>query len=278
MSIDPALEEPRADVAVDAVTISFGDPRSEIYGVARVGLGGDRPTGLAVLFRGAETADVHAGDGDPGTGWDAGVVRFETVEPLRAWRGRFVGDRGGFELELEALGEPAPLGAGQMDGYEQLCRVRGGARAAGQTVTIDCLGQRGHTWGSPSWSETALVRSVSAWMDPDLAVLMSATRSGKAAEHDAEHLTATVLEGSPVTPIAIEDPRLSTTYDGDGRHRRAGFELWTTEEAPVARRGAGEVVCGTSVDVGELRWDCAFLEWRMEDRVGVGRYDILRRA
>ena len=41
---------------------------------------------------------------------------------------------------------------------------------------------------------------------------------------------------------------------------------------------AGEVVCGTSLDLGRLRLDCAFLRWRMEGREGVGRYDILRRV
>jgi hypothetical protein len=38
------------------------------------------------------------------------------------------------------------------------------------------------------------------------------------------------------------------------------------------------VVCGTSLDLGRLRLDCAFLRWHMEGREGIGRYDILRRV
>jgi hypothetical protein len=37
-------------------------------------------------------------------------------------------------------------------------------------------------------------------------------------------------------------------------------------------------VCGTSLDLGRLRLDCAFFRWRMDGRTGFGRYDILRPA
>ena len=50
-----------------------------------------------------------------------------------------------------------------------------------------------------------------------------------------------------------------------------------SDDGPV-RRAAGEVLCGTTLDLGRLRLDCSFLAWRMEGRVGVGRYDILRRS
>ncbi len=46
----------------------------------------------------------------------------------------------------------------------------------------------------------------------------------------------------------------------------------------MPHRAAGEVVCGTTLDLGRLRLDCAFFMWRMEGRSGVGRYDVLRRA
>ena len=59
--------------------------------------------------------------------------------------------------------------------------------------------------------------------------------------------------------------------------RSAGLELYETEESP-ARRAAGEAVCGTTLDLGRLRLDCAFFRWRMEGREGVGRYDVLRRV
>jgi hypothetical protein len=37
-------------------------------------------------------------------------------------------------------------------------------------------------------------------------------------------------------------------------------------------------VCGSTLDLGPLRLDCAFLRWHMDGRVGVGRYDLLRRT
>ena len=51
-----------------------------------------------------------------------------------------------------------------------------------------------------------------------------------------------------------------------------------SEEGGYARRAAGEVVCGTTVDLGELRLDSAFFAWRMEGRTGTGRYDVMRRV
>ncbi len=60
--------------------------------------------------------------------------------------------------------------------------------------------------------------------------------------------------------------------------RRAGLELWPADEEAWARRAAGEVLCGSSLDLGALRLDCAFFRWHLEGRTGVGRYDILRRA
>ena len=37
-----------------------------------------------------------------------------------------------------------------------------------------------------------------------------------------------------------------------------------TDEDAYARRAAGEVACGTTLDLGRLRLDCAFFRWRME--------------
>jgi hypothetical protein len=76
----------------------------------------------------------------------------------------------------------------------------------------------------------------------------------------------------------VEDPRLSTTYDGDGHQRRAGLELWVSEEDDYPRRAAGEVVCGSSLELGALRLDLAFMRWHAEGVTGIGRYDVLRKA
>ena len=85
-------------------------------------------------------------------------------------------------------------------------------------------------------------------------------------------------DGEEPQAVAVAEPRLSTTYDAEGRQRRAGLELYVDSEDAYPRRAAGEVVAGTSLDLGRLRLDCAFFRWRMEGRTGVGRYDVLRKV
>ena len=143
-------------------------------------------------------------------------------------------------------------------------------------MAIDCFGQRGHSWGAPDWDRMALARTLAAWLDDDLGVTLTAVRPAKAEHHDRELVAATILEGEAAVP-GRSSPRLSTTYDADGRQRHAGLELWVDEDG-FPRRAAGEVVCGTTLDLGRLRLDCAFFRWRMDGREGVGRYDVLRRT
>jgi hypothetical protein len=301
--IDPALEAPRADgETTDSVTFSFGDATTELYGVARAGfsIGSDgtpQASGLGLMFAGAEPAAARAAGGlaVAELSWDAidaGGVRTSVVEPLRQWRVSFAAEdeRSGFDLTFTAASEPAELDAdspvgslGGMQGYEQVCRVTGTVRARGGDRTVDCFGQRGHSWGQPDWERLSLVRTVSAWIDDEFALSMSAIRDAKAKHHDEEALSAALFAAPAedgeglLTARPIAESRISTTYDAEGRQRRATLELFEDEES-WARRATGEVQCGTTLDLGRLRLDCAFFHWVVEGRHGVGRYDILRRA
>jgi hypothetical protein len=285
----------------DAVTFSFGDPAAAVYGLARVGVGGAsagagagaggaNASGFAVVYAGGamagastEAAVATAADAE---GWDAvraAGVRSTVQAPLEAWTATYDGgSHAGFDLRFEAISVPAVLDAedpvalaGGMAGYEQLCSVTGTVRAGGETVTVRSLGQRGHLWGTPDWSRIELARTLSAWLGADRAVTLTAVRPAKAKHHDDEAVTAFLIDGGE--PHAIFDPRLSTTYDTTLRQRRAGLELWVTEDGGHARRAAGEVLCGTTLDLGDLRLNSAFFRWRMEGREGTGRYDVLRR-
>ena len=262
----PDLEAPlaaRSDAFTDAVTIAFADPRAAIYGTARLGLaGGAQASGLVLLFGGGDLA---------------------TVEPLRAWRASFAGEDAAFDLELEAAGSPCALDerdpvarAGGMLGFEQPVRVRGEVTVGGRKVRIDGLGQRGRSWGEPDWGDLARTRSASAWFG-DRAVAVSAIGRDGEAGHGQDAISATLFgPGDGCTRVA--DPRLSTTFDAEGRQRRANLELWVTgddDEYPL--RAEGEVVCGTTLDLGRLRLDCSFLRWRLGELEGAGRYDVLRR-
>ena len=82
----------------------------------------------------------------------------------------------------------------------------------------------------------------------------------------------------PERSVSIEDPRLSTTSDEAGRQIRAGLELWLDEDADYPIRGVGEVLAGSTLELGALRLDVAFFGWHIEGQNAIGRYDILRRA
>lgn len=309
MSIGPENEAPRAlqDAgASDAVTVAFGDPEAEVYGVARIGLslgedGRRVASGLGMLFADGELVAVRAEGGVAfdGEGWDevtAGGVRSAVVEPLSRWSVSFEDEDGGdlgFDLELDAVSAPAELDPssdvaklGGMTGYEQLVFVKGTVRGGRGERQISCLGQRGHSWGAPDWDKLSVARTLGAWFEGGVGITLSAVRPAKAEHHADELVGCTLLvpgdedhgPGIPAVPLVVQDPRLSTTYDGQERQIAAGLELYVNEDDAVPHRAAGEVVCGTTLDLGRLRLDSAFLVWRMEGRSGVGRYDVLRRA
>jgi hypothetical protein len=272
----------------DAVTFAFGDPRAEVYGLARLGLSGQRSgSALALLFSGREPVAVLAQGGVP---VDAGFEDLSVAglsarieEPLRRWTVDFEAAGGGFSLGFEALAAPAELAGGEpaaraggMAGYEQLCRVQGTVRAGGRSLPVGCFGQRGHVWGQPDWERMDSTRTVAAWLEDGTGVSLVAVRPAGASDHAAESVWAALL--GPAGALRVDDPRLSTTYDEEGRQRRAGLELWVGEDDAYPRRAAGEALCGSTLDLGQLRLECAFFRWRMDGRSGVGRYDVLRQA
>ena len=277
----------------DAVTFAFGDADRRLYGSARLGRVPGEPalgSGLGLLFGDDElvAADAMGAVELAGeAGWDdveVGDVHATIEQPLTAWQVAYDGDDGGFELRFEALSAPAEVGAGAvaasaagLHGYEQLCRVTGTVRCGERRARVDCLGQRGHQWGAPDWERIALARTVSAWFDGDTGVTLASVRPQGASGHADEATLACLLDAERVA--TIDEPLLSTTLDGEGRQRRASLELWEGgDDRPYPHRAAGEAVCGTTLDLGRLRLDCAFFHWRMEGRAGVGRYDVLRRA
>jgi hypothetical protein len=281
---DPASERARRPTGPefsDAVTFSFGDPSAGLHGLARLGLSGSGGSALAVVFDGREPVTTLAQGGLP---VDAGAdfERLEldglatTVEePLQRWTLR-IGDD---ELTFQAAGPPADIEpsepvarAGGMAGYEQLCRVHGTIRGH----EVRCPGQRGHTWGEPDWERIGSTRTVAAWLDDGSGIALTAVRPAGAPGHEPEAMWAALLGAAG--SLRVDEPRLSTTYDEGGRQRRAGLELWVGEDDSYPRRATAEVVCGSTLDLGQLRLDCAFMRWRMDGLGGSGRYDVLRRA
>jgi hypothetical protein len=293
VSVVPEQEAPRTPTAPDAafrdaVSFAFGDPVAKLYGHARIGLGADGASGVAVLFAGTDivSAVTEGGVAVEAEGWEAVRVaglRTSVEEPLQAWTLSYERDGAGFDLRFEARSAPAVLAAdtelaraGGMEGYEQLCSVSGTVVHGGREQRVDCLGQRGHIWGAPDWKRLELARTLSAWLGADRAVMLSAARPARARGHGEEAVAGWLVDAGEPQPI--NEPRLSTAYDGTLRQQRAGLELWMEEESEYARRASGEVLCGTTLELGDVRLETAFFGWRMEGREGVGRYDVMRRT
>ena len=164
---------------------------------------------------------------------------------------------GGFELavpgELELTFEPAGgarghVGAAAIDGQAAILEVDDGERA--------------------------LIRAVAMFLGP-VTIALSARRPPGARGHGEERLAAVLVEGDPPAEVAITDPRLSTTYDGDGRVVHCGLELWEGEESEFPRRAAGEASAHGELTHAGARTRVAFLACHGDGgRRGPGVYAI----
>jgi hypothetical protein len=139
---------------------------------------------------------------------------------------------------------------------------------------VECLGVVSETATPPSWSETDAVRTIACVFEPGLAVLALARRPRGARGHGDEKVTGWLVRDG--APHSVEDTRISTVYDADGRQRSAGLELWLPGE-DFPRRVSGAAKAGASLTLEGLRVHAAVFAWRMEGRDGVGAYDIIVR-
>lgn len=167
------------------------------------------------------------------------------------------------ELSFEPISEEMRLGGAST----RLCRVRGrvGERA------LDCLGTAGETDRPPAWVELDATRSVSAIFGAEHALLAFARRPRGARGHGEEELIGWLLEDGRIH--GVEDARVSTVYDAEGRQRSSGIELWLPGE-DLPRRLAGEARAGVSLALEGMRVHAAVFAWRMEGREGTGAYEL----
>jgi hypothetical protein len=119
-------------------------------------------------------------------------------------------------------------------GRQELCRVTGTLAGA----EIDCVGVRTELTHVRR-GEHGSIRGFSSWVSADEAVTLLALRPASQAHQEHDLVAATVFE--PDRWMSSHDPRLSTTYDGDGNPNRATLELWISDgEREFPRRAAGE--------------------------------------
>jgi hypothetical protein len=170
-------------------------------------------------------------------------------------------------LEFESIAATADL-----DGVQaHVTRVRG--EAAGRRV--DCLGTVTETEVPPSWEDLDAVRSISALVDEQHALVALARRPRGAVGHGEEEVTACLVEEDSL--LEVENARISTVYDGGGRQRSAGLELWLPGE-DYPRRGSGLVIAGSSLDLDGLQVHVAVFRWRLDGREGIGAYELMLRT
>jgi hypothetical protein len=225
----------------EATSLAFFDSAHGRYGIAR--------SGATLLFEGSSATaleggpEIEQGDG----GWSATLA-------------------GQFELAFEPISEPAELGGVRA----RLCRVNGTVR----DTKVSCLGTAGETHDAPAWDELDALRTISAIFDEGHALLALARRPRGALGHGDELAVACLVHDGEL--LSVENVRISTVYDAEGRQRSAGLELWLPgEEFP--RRASGTVAAGSSLELEGLRVHAAVFRWRMEEREGLGAYELMVR-
>jgi hypothetical protein len=215
-----------------------------------------------------------------GVGGAAGAladVNFSAATDGEDWRL----DAGAAALLVAPAGEAVAVHAseGGLEGWDQLCRVSGRFEHDGIEHAVDCLGLR-TWWSAPVDLERfQSIRVVSAWFEPDDGLTVTAFRPRKAKAHDQDVLAAAVI--APDVSATVDDPRVSTTYQGDGWPARAGLELWLAGEEPehqYPRRASGEAT-GARVEAvsGALEVRAEPFRWHSRGRAGAGAYLLARR-
>jgi hypothetical protein len=228
-------------VSDPALSVAFFDRDHGLHGTARAG--------ASILFDGSGSTVVPSGP--------------DLQRTERGWSARL---EGSFSLEFEPVTEAAVL-----DGVTaHVCEVAGTVGDA----KVRCLGTVGETLTPPVWEELDALRSIAALFDSEHAFLALARRPRGAPGHGHEQVSAWLLHGGK--PLTIEDARISTIYDGDGRQRSAGLELWLADE-DFPRRGSGTAEAGSSLQLARVDVHAAIFGWRMEDREGVGAYELWTR-
>jgi hypothetical protein len=225
-------------VSEPAVALAFFDPDRGLHGSARAG--------VTLLFEHGQPQALPEGPevGRDGDGWRAAL-----------------GNR--FELSFSPICDALDL-----DGAStRLCRVTGTVGGG----TVECLGTATETITPPAWEDLDALRGVSALFDQENAVLALARRPRGAIGHGHEQVVAWLVSAGEAR--LVEDARISTVYDGEGRQRTAGMELWMPGE-DFPRRASGTAVAGTTLSLEGLRVNAAVFSWRMDGRDGAGAYEL----
>jgi hypothetical protein len=156
-----------------------------------------------------------------------------------------------------------------------LTRVADPVELAGMRATLCSAGEGlavvSEIHDPPRWQDLSATRYVCALFDPGNAVLAYARRPAGAVGHGEELVVAHLWSDGQLK--GVEDARLSTIYDGEGRPRQASMELWLPSE-DFPRRAFGSVTAGASLALEGLDVHAAAMDWRMDTHRGAGMYEL----
>jgi hypothetical protein len=174
------------------------------------------------------------------------------------WNARLPGD---LELALMPVADPVELGG-----------MRAHLCAAGDTLKgPGGLGVIAEIHDPPRWQDLDATRYVCALFDPENALIAFARRPAGSQGHGEELVIAHLWSDGELK--GVEDARLSTIYDGEGRPRQASMELWLPAE-DFPRRAFGVVTAGASLALEGLDVHAAAMDWRMDTHSGAGLYEL----
>jgi hypothetical protein len=230
--------------------LAFGDLEGDIWGCA---------------VDAGDPAIVFATPDGNGSATGAGTISLD--DDQSAWT--VTGD--GFDLHATPVAHEGADGAPA----GELCRVQGTLTVAGARREVECLGTRSE--GHPDRvKRLQSARAVSSWFAPDRGLAVLALRPAAGKGHESDLIDAIVFE--PDGWIAVDEPRLSTTFRAGDQPSRASLELWIGEgEEQYPRRAAAEASgpgatvdgAGISLHVTPLRCHAAGLD-------GAGIYLLAR--
>jgi len=129
---------------------------------------------------------------------------------------------------------------------------------------------------APDWERFDTLRLLAArFADGTIAALIGLRPVG-ARGHDTDQLAAVLVDRGESVENAHE-ALLSTETDADGRTRRVGLELWTSDEPPP-RRLAADRAHSTVAGSDGVEREAAVMEARLDGETGTALFEVLRPA
>jgi hypothetical protein len=129
---------------------------------------------------------------------------------------------------------------------------------------------------APDWETYETLRLLAAVFGDGSIAAVVALRPRGAAGHDADGVSAVVIDRGKTVESAHE-ALVSTELDSDSRIRRVGVELWTSEEPPPRRLAADRTHTSTG-DSGGLERESALMAARLDGERGTAVFEVLKPA